>query len=423
MIAQTAATCTVRKVHSNSLSSNPSLEASSDVVGNTTSVVPEKNLVKNNTGDYGLSLSPGLVTGIDFLTFQVKLPDFRFFEKMLDFVFSFFNDSYRLKYSLPLVKGKRWEHSGVSAKRGQIAWNENSKTREIDAWVSLPGSLLHSGTVRDIWRMAVGLENAFGVENWTRSDCFIDDHLNSFTIDEALEAAGQANISRFKKFGYTFIGDVGEKPTPTGYFGSRRSEEMLRMYNTLIKHGYDALRLEAELKRRSSKAFMRRFIDLPVEGILDEEFERIVAPFLGSVVTGLVDFLDRDSVVQEVVDPRTGRVKNCYVATKKVSRSERLPFWDAFVKRVGFCTKLRPQRKKPTLDKTLEWLWKQVMVVLAVLQQGYGPERFYEWLSYLMKEAASHRFRDVHRALIDVIRREAEEGYSLEQIAMGLNTS
>ena len=109
-----------------------------------------------------------------------------------------------------------------------------------------------------------------------------------------------------------------------------------------------------------------------------EQFETLAPAFLGAMVAGSVDFINRS-------------------ADTRLDRCPRLDWWAELVEQFGQIrfTKVHPPR---TLNRVICWLERQVAPALAMLHSGLGA-KFSGFVQTLVDNGTS-RFTDWHLTVI-----------------------
>jgi DNA relaxase NicK len=180
---------------------------------------------------------------------------------------------------------------------------------------------------------------------------------------------------------YSSGSDWRVPPEETMYVGSRQSSSFLRIYDK-----GDRTRLERQTGRdiadtvlcdllRVHEEFRR---ELPLV-----EYDRVLGAAIVSHLTNGIDFLDRKD--------------------KNLSRGQRCPFWSEFLAWLK-----EPQFKVvrhaviPMLEKTMQWLDRQVSKTLSVVKDILGS-RWPDWVSGLISSGKS-RYKSIDERKIEIHR-------------------
>ena len=136
----------------------------------------------------------------------------------------------------------------------------------------------------------------------------------------------------------------------------------MRIYDTTVKHGYQAMRIEREVKGDTVKGLAillkqkihdSRLIIKGTNTELQEKFVLEMAHWIASIAVGSFDFIDRSNVYGN------GCLKQCPL----------LDWWEKF--KMQFDKIEIPLiRVKPSLQRTWLWLGRQVKGTIANLIEG-----------------------------------------------------
>lgn len=330
-----------------------------------------------------------LEVSVDWLTIASKHSFHQDLQAMVDFIQEFTNDEFFLEFGNSFSPGrgcKKYEHSGSSLKGCRLGWNVDADGVST-TWLSIPGQVLRQISVRDTWRLCSGLSQRWGVE-CRRFDAALDDYQRRVSPHEVLRACEAGDIALVQTYQLSAKSPVGQVAVPTIYFGSRESEKFVRFYDAERKHGVPCDRWEVELKRRHAQEAFNHFVNLPFDSFDDESFDNFASHFLAGLVVGAIDFRK----AQE---------------GERLSRRERLDWWESLVNEVGAGIRLSPARPKPSLERSLTWFKRQVSVTVAALRDGWGVSRFNAWMAEEIL-AGKKRFSSYHEALIRQLKREGE---------------
>jgi hypothetical protein len=326
-----------------------------------------------------------LKVAIDYLCVSGVIPT-ALLAQLVQYVNDFLGDHLLLEFGVPGSQGKTWSNSIKSPSGVRILWNELNDDA-IQVYVQIPGNPLRRLDNRDSWRMCLGFLNCYGLI-CRRFDVALDDYLRRVTVDELIEIGEKDNFRLVDTYSLASSKKRGDSSAKTVYFGSRESEKYLRFYDAEKVHGLPCDRWEVELKRRHANEAFKEFCSLPV-GLDSEEFNSFASQFLASLVTGSVDFVDAENASEG----------------ERYDRLKRLPFWQSLIDDVGGSLRLSPPRSKPTLQRTLGWIKRQVVCSLAVVRKGYGHQMFYKWLDSVLGDAEK-RFNSYHKSTILAVQNE-----------------
>jgi hypothetical protein len=343
------------------------------------------------------------------------------FQQLVQYLSESLRDTVVLEPGTSAWFGRTWGSSGFAVGGCRLYW-DNAESGDISRLiVEVNGGSLKRLTLRDIWRMCLGLSNVWKA-SCRRFDVYIDDYARRIGFWDVVRHCEAGEVSLVRSFSIFAKGDIGKQLIPTVYFGSRESEKYMRFYNAELKHGIKADRWELELKRRHAQEAFRRFCafgdsadntflapelrakDTRLLGSEELTFDAEISPFLSGLVTGAVDFV--------AVDPDN--------PDERYSRRERLPWWASLVEeslKGNDTIRLSPQRNDPSLERSIQWFKKQVSCFLSCVREGWGRAYFYRWLDAQLSDGKL-RFGNYHRAVVDALRSDFEEGLC-ESLAPG----
>jgi hypothetical protein len=169
----------------------------------------------------------------------------------------------------------------------------------------------------------------------------------------------------------------------TIYFGSRKSDKFIRYYNKAFKSGglIDSYRWEVEFKKDRSDILFQEFISIP-----PEQFTELAPMMLANYVIGAIDFIDRQS-------------------GDRLSRQQRLAWWERFCKKIGDGLRLPSRQSKPLITKKIAWMKRSVETTLALLQDALGVPQFAGFLRECIV-SGRERYKPEHIALLEIFHLE-----------------
>jgi hypothetical protein len=291
-----------------------------------------------------------------------------------------------LPTSKPAYLGRLWSFSCKSPGGVRLFWDVLIDGN-IKILVDIPGTPLRRIDTRDCWRMCLGFHNYYKLK-CRRFDVALDDYLRRISANELIEIGRKDNYRLVESYKLVSSKNTGKSACDTVYFGSRESEKYLRFYDAEERHGIPADRWEVELKRRHADAAFTAFCSLSL-GMELQEFDGMASLFLASLVTGSVDFVDAENASPG----------------ERYDRLERLPFWQSMIDDCGGSLRLSPARSKPTLQRTLLWIKRQVSRSLAVVRKAYGHQVFYKWLDSTLRDGEK-RFDSYHQSVVVAVQNE-----------------
>ena len=222
--------------------------------------------------------------------------------------------------------------------------------------------------------------------NFTRLDFSLDDFTQSLDAVNITNAIAQGSYRGFKRK-QIILSDSGidsQKDSGiafdgfTANLGSRESDTYVRIYDTTVKHGYQAMRIEREVKGDTVKGLAillkqkihdSRWIIKGTNTELQEKFVLEMAHWIASIAVGSFDFIDRSNVYGN------GCLKQCPL----------LDWWEKF--KMQFDKIEIPLiRVKPSLQRTWLWLGRQVKGTIANLIEGLGITGFYDAIELIVSQ-------------------------------------
>lgn len=197
----------------------------------------------------------------------------------------------------------------------------------------------------------------------------------------------------------------------TIYLGSRESSQYIRIYDMVKKHCMDAQRYEIEYKRKLADFYSHYLYQLfPNRGVYavsqsertgqdwrnhlesTEQYELRISRELAGFALGAVGFVDRS-----YKDSHT-----------KIDELPKLPFWDRFLSEINQGIAIKPVRipiVPKSLQKSLDWLTRQVSKLLLVLKKGMGFKNFKVFLDALLLHSED-KITKKDRAIIDFLKQQ-----------------
>lgn len=265
-----------------------------------------------------------------------------------------------------LFRVKHYTHYGRTPQGGQYAFvlpDENSEYGEL--WVSVSGQVFRSMTLDQQLCLLLYIKEFEG--RLTRIDLRIDDYRRSLSLDTIESAVhgcqyvGYHKHSSYKS--HSRKGTLGR----TYYLGSPNSDRKVRIYDKEVESGGQICsnRYEVQFRRSQAQQAYQRLTDVSDS----ESFASVIR----SLVTGSIDFRDRDPDSSE-------------------SHVERLPvswFWAEFLDFLqAVPLKIVSVPRQRSLQKSLDWLHRQVSTTLAVCQQVMGHD-YSDFIHKLTEEGKS----------------------------------
>ncbi len=328
----------------------------------------------------------GLTTKIDFLQVVFDFYEVSEFQDCVDYLASCFKDEVVIKHDTPAVHGQRYCASGYSPRGMAVAYNHRDDERGVmgQAWVSLPGAVLAQLPVPVARKYFKYASDLWGLRA-TRIDAALDDYDKSITPEILEGALNDNNYSGFEDWKPDIPRKRGVSKDAMGwtyYLGSRKSDKIVRFYNKEVESGgeINAYRWEAQFRAKKAEQIFKEYIEI--------EDDDTLGLYISALVTGAVDFVDRSS-------------------GDRLSRQKRLGFWQEFIDKIGGSIKVSVSLPKPSLERTLNWMSRQVQTSLSLLSKVFGEDGFQRWIGYQLQDGErrlkNHHFAKVRVAKLDAV--------------------
>lgn len=186
------------------------------------------------------------------------------------------------------------------------------------------------------------------------------------TVSSSIALCSQDIKTAYKQGNYTGFKEASQiskldDSEETIYLGSRESSRYIRIYDTLKKHGYEGQRFEVEYKRLKAYTISKKFTEIRMDGNESrEQFINRLAKELQSIILAEIDFIDKS------VQYSNGSLNNC----------PRLIWWQDYINNVKgiIGKKIKEVRTPRDIQRTLDWLHRQVSKTLYVFNRGFGTD-------------------------------------------------
>jgi DNA relaxase NicK len=264
---------------------------------------------------------------------------------------------------------------------------EGGKYDDGELMLEMSGKFWSGLSVVDQWRCCLGLYHAYQAR-CSRIDYALDDYIYSIIPQEEMYAQRESpNRCHFDCSARIDSINGAKEHFITDYYGSRQSNRYVRVYD----HEKECLRMEVEMKGLVARTHFEQLVKIEREESEytdTEKFEIRLQQHIAQVVVGTIDFRDRD--------------RGEYTE-KKLSRCPRLPFYQEFLDKVGGALRVALPKVQRTVEKTIAWVKRQCMPILAALRRGVGGEK---WVTIFQEatKAAAKRQSSEHRILEETLR-------------------
>lgn len=336
-----------------------------------------RNATVNPVSNTGLKCQTNAFEiGIDWLQFACSVPSEVDAKNLIEWMCGNFDDVPVFRWGVTKTYGCRWEHSGVTGRGASFAINPPLDGKQCRVWASFPASACR---VVSVPRMRAILEILLidYQADITRLDIALDDYTKLIDKRWIEEAFANGNVARFAYLDIRMPKRLGVADNGfCVYMGSPQSDKRVRFYDKSVESNgeTDCHRWELQLRGERAKSAVREFVQI------DRNAGELMASFLSGCVVGAVDFVDHES-------------------GDRLSRRNRLAWWNEFVERVGACVRVAIPAVRRTIRRTIDWIEAQVETSLAMCREYMGNTAFQDWL-YRKLEEGKRRFNDVHLAIL-----------------------
>ena len=269
-----------------------------------------------------------------------------------------------------------YENKMVGAYGQSIYWRKAESGYDIR--VELPGTFFGSYTTLESFVRQLQRWQKMGVHS-TRIDYALTDRNKYIKWEEFEDAESSGCLANVSKHSFIYSSEAGGKHGATLTIGSRRSEKYVRVYETSVKHGFAANRIEVEFKgdlcRHSVKELIRNYLQFAQAERRAQDWrmkEKCKASMLNGyvarVVCGSLNIISRDSIG----------------SNGSTALAPQLPWWKNFVERVGGQCRLFVEYAKPNIANTANWIQRQVSKSLSILKKGLGDLEFERWFQIVI---------------------------------------
>lgn len=212
----------------------------------------------------------------------------------------------------------------------------------------------------------------------TRLDAFLDDTKRTIKRENTLAAIDAGNYSGVTVATPYEPRNRGHITGYTHYFGSTKSDTMLRIYDKAFESNGVNLSIRMEMQNRRDKAdcVFRTLLALAEHGAAE------IPRFIASIVVGCVSFVDRSS------------------GDKNVSRCSLLPWYEQLIKATTEPMKLKVKKEQPTVQKKIMHIAQQVKKSLAIVASIVSTEKVDEFIHSLIGEGIAS-FTNADKFLIE----------------------
>ena len=296
---------------------------------------------------------------------------------------------------VPLERGWRGYTSSalVAGGKGRLAWSVDREDMGVHCSLGAEALAVFAGLDPrwgDVAGMLAVLRDELG-GHVTRVDVAWDDKEGALDLDVMEAAVNEGSFTSRWRGGHTWKGWGDKAGSQTLYFGSGKSDTMLRCYDKRaerLSKGHEVsedhwLRVELQLRRKRADAAAEVFQGAKVD-------PRAVFRHLAGILRGYLEF------------------KVPSVSDSNKRRWEPAPWWVSFLGDVEKA-RLEVDAAVRTIGHVKAWVSNQVAPSLALLEKWMGSEA--AW-SFLRAQAVDGRARwgPRHRAILQATKQEQLAG-------------
>lgn len=311
---------------------------------------------------------------------------------LLGFLKSFFGE-FALERKTFTQHDHIYTHVARTTNNCTVRYYKNIDEDVYIVWVQISGQPMSTLDIRSQLRLFYGLKHCYKFR-CTRIDLALDDYKKRISI-----AWMQKAILRNQMSGYRITRnhiDTNKLDVKKGItFGGKKSQRKLVVYETLATHpDIDAIRFELRFKEKLACQYFDLLTNHTAPWYNDQfsSYQQIedmyyqCINFSCSLILGSVNFIKK-------ID-------------KNINRCPILQWWKRFCNAVGETDKLSVPREKITIEKSINWIYRQVAVRLSVISIVYNDT--FDTLLQDIIEDGKKRLRKIDKILIQ----EAIQSYS-----------
>ena len=298
-----------------------------------------------------------------------------------------FDDSVQFRPELSTNMGKRWDgHSTASLRGLKFWWQAPQPGQPGQLMMYLGGSVLSAASHTAAHDVFCYLRYAYALE-CKRIDIALDDHDRIASLDDVRAASVDGNYAYVHRSKIIQEGPRKGVKGETIYFGSPKSDKLLRIYDKTVESNgeIDAIRWEAQYRDEKANMIFYRWLDFQ-----PNDLDAASSSFLASVVTGCVHFCDRTD------------------DEAHIDRCPLLDWWAVFLEHTSQGIRIPCVKKVPLLQRSLDWLQKSVFPTIAMVSAIF-KDGFDAWLESCLHEGDS-RLSSKHN---NIILMSAADGWGL----------
>lgn len=279
-----------------------------------------------------------------------------------------------------------WDGCSKGSHRGsQLHWKNGKGDRPGRMRIHLPGKALAAASSEDLQDFAQVVCAVYKGKA-SRIDLACDDFDRLTNMERIREAQGNRDYVGVRTHSFAGGGGLSELDATTYYFGSKKSDTLLRIYDKFIESRgrVNCIRWELQLRREKAAEACRQWLSIQSGAFED------MGRFISGCVSGAVDFIDRSR------------------GHKDLSRCERLYWWEVLRSHLGQARKILPPKTIPLMAAKLAWVCRSVMPSLAAIKKYLGDAEFWQFCEDGISEKIG-LLSSLNLSLVEQARREDKE--------------
>jgi hypothetical protein len=335
----------------------------------------------------GLNSQTGFSVGVDWLDITYRnIPTLQVVEDVLSEVEALLSDEIDFSPTRATFNGRAWSGSGRGLKGTLIFYDAGSTDGDCEARapelkICMSGSVIAGAEQKAIayWLNGRAEQNAL---DCTRIDIALDDHEKFIKMETITQAFRAENFFNASETEYEDSGKRRQDRGITLYFGSKKSDKRLCIYDKTIESAKRILgnRWEGRFRRIAARVAMFQWIQANLKD------ENTVERWCTNVVTGLIDFRDRSGD-----DPNRLRCKVLDWYQQLCDRLRAVP------------ARIRKPIVAMTMQRSIDWIVKSVAPSIFSLKSVLGDD-FSPFFQSLLTQGAD-RLSNPRRKLIHTTER------------------
>lgn len=311
----------------------------------------------------GQSPIKGIEATLDAFTCILEFTSLAELQKLVDDLFSIYQDKVVWYPDSPRPSGKLWEGHASSPTGMLITFDHPTQDDPGKCRIEWKGNTIRRAPLQATLWLITRLKREHNAR-FTRVDLSMDDYDKSINPEDVEQALKDKNYKGWRYYSqHKSTRKYGEGFTYV--LGTRNADSCVRFYDKSVesKGEFDCYRFERECKDKYADEAVNALIYAnEISNGNKKTFENWIAKTICALSLGNARFV-------EVKRDEHGKILN-----RNMDREKPLEWWKAFTDKIGEGVRIRRKSIKRTLQKTEEWLDKSVAVSLAKLVRIYGIE-------------------------------------------------